>query len=86
MTNDHLADQMRQPSFWLRAVIGVALSILSAVMLTIAFPPYDLWPLVWIGFVPSLLAQYRIMPRSIARPTPHSFTWATGWVGYPWPV
>jgi apolipoprotein N-acyltransferase len=42
---------------------GVALSALSGVMLLLAFPPFGMWPLMWVGFVPMLLAQYRLMPR-----------------------
>ena len=44
-------------------VIGVMLSALSGVMLLLAFPPYGIWPLAWVAFVPSLLAQYRLLPR-----------------------
>jgi len=46
-----------------RIGIGVALSVLSGVMLLLAFPPYGVWPLMWVGFIPLLLAQYRLMPR-----------------------
>jgi apolipoprotein N-acyltransferase len=51
--------------FAIRTVIGLALSSLSAALFTLAFPPYDLWPLVGVGFVPALLAQHRVMPRRI---------------------
>jgi apolipoprotein N-acyltransferase len=42
---------------------GLALAALSAGMLTLAFPPHNLWPLIGVAFVPMLLAQYRVMPR-----------------------
>lgn len=42
--------------------LGIALSALSGVMLLLSFPPYGLWPLAWVGFVPYLVAQYRLMP------------------------
>lgn len=46
----------------LRLVLGVALSDLSGLMLLLAFPPYGVWPLAWIGLAPALLAQYRLLP------------------------
>jgi apolipoprotein N-acyltransferase len=49
-----------------RIGIGIALSVLSGVMLLLAFPPYGLWPLMWVGFVPLMLAQYRLMPRRLS--------------------
>ena len=49
-----------------RIGMGVALAGLSAALFTLAFPPFDLWPLIWVGFVPALLAQHRILPRRIS--------------------
>ena len=46
-----------------RIGIGLALSALSGVLLLLAFPPYGVWPLMWVGFIPLVLAQYRLMPR-----------------------
>jgi apolipoprotein N-acyltransferase len=46
----------------MRFALGIALSALSGVLFLLAFPPYGLWPLAWFGFVPALLAQYRLMP------------------------
>jgi apolipoprotein N-acyltransferase len=46
----------------LRFALGIALSALSGVMLLLSFPPYGLWFLMWVGFVPYLFAQYRLMP------------------------
>ncbi len=45
-----------------RLAVGIALSALSGLMFLLAFPPYGLWPLAWFGFVPALIAQYRVMP------------------------
>src|ERR1043166_8319559 len=50
----------------LRVVVGLALAGLSGVLLTLSFPPYDLWPLVWVGFVPAIVAQHRIMPKRLS--------------------
>ncbi len=46
----------------MRLALGILLSALSGVMLLLSFPPYGLWPLMWISFVPYLVAQYRLMP------------------------
>lgn len=46
-----------------RIVLGVLLGALSALMLILAFPPYNLWPLIFLAFVPMLLADYRVLPR-----------------------
>jgi apolipoprotein N-acyltransferase len=46
-----------------RIALGVVLSALGGIMLLLAFPPYKIWPLAWVGFVPSLVAQYRLFPR-----------------------
>ncbi len=42
-----------------RFALGIFLSALSGLMLLLSFPPYGLWPLVWVGFIPYLVAQYR---------------------------
>jgi apolipoprotein N-acyltransferase len=43
-------------------IIGVLLSCLSGIMMLLAFPPYGLWPLMWVAFIPFIFAQYRLMP------------------------
>ena len=45
-------------------LVGMVLSLLSALLLTAAFPPYELWPLVFVALVPMLVAQYRLFPRA----------------------
>lgn len=47
----------------LRFAIGVALSVFSGGILLLSFPPYGIWPLAWIAFVPYLFAQYRLFPK-----------------------
>ena len=47
----------------LRMGLGVGLSALSGVLLLLAFPPYGVWPLVWVAFVPYVFAQHRVLPR-----------------------
>ena len=59
---------MPQPpkTSWGRIGSGILLSVVSAILLTLAFPPYSLWPLIWVGFVPMLVAQFRVMPRKLS--------------------
>jgi len=40
----------------IRVAFGIAFSGLSAGMLVLAFPPFDLWFLAWFAMVPALLA------------------------------
>jgi len=53
-------------SVWRRAGIGILLSVVSAILLTLSFPPYNLWLFIWVGFVPMLVAQFRVMPRRVS--------------------
>lgn len=45
-----------------RLAAGLSLAVLGAVMFTLAFPPYDLWPLAFIWMVPVMIALHRVMP------------------------
>jgi apolipoprotein N-acyltransferase len=63
----------------LKAALGVSLAGASALLLTLAFPPYELWPLVWIGFAPMLLAQHRLLPARISSVAPAIAI--GGWLG-----
>lgn len=47
----------------LRFALGILASVLSGVLLLLAFPPYGIWPLAWIAFVPGIFAQYRLLPQ-----------------------
>ncbi len=46
-----------------RIGIGVAMGVLSAVLLIFAFQPYSIWPLAFVAIVPMEIAGQRIMPR-----------------------
>jgi apolipoprotein N-acyltransferase len=61
---------MNQLSSPQRIILGIALATLSAACLALSFPPYGLWPLVWIAFMPMLLAQYRVLPRRLTSLAP----------------
>ena len=42
-------------------LLGVVLSAVSGIMLLLSFPPYGIWPLIWIAFVPYVFAQHRLL-------------------------
>ena len=50
----------------LRFMLGIGLSALSGILLLLAFPPYGIWPLVWVALIPALFAQYRLLPRRLS--------------------
>jgi len=49
-----------------RTALGLMLAALSAALLTLAFPPYDLWPLIFVGLIPMIVAQHRLLPRRLS--------------------
>ncbi len=49
-----------------RLLLGLMLSITGGIAFVLAFPPYEIWPLALVGFVPILVAQHRIMPPKIS--------------------
>lgn len=46
-----------------RLAAGIGLSALSGVLAVLAFEDYHIAPLIWIAFVPMLVAQHRVLPR-----------------------
>ncbi len=47
---------------WKLFVLGIILSIVSGIFLLLSFPPYGIWPLVWIALIPARVAQHRLFP------------------------
>lgn len=47
-----------------RILLGSALAALSGVLLTLSFAPHDVWWLIWVAFVPMVVAQYRVLPAA----------------------
>ncbi|MBN1429244.1 MAG: apolipoprotein N-acyltransferase [Anaerolineae bacterium] len=66
-----------------RVLLGLMLAALSAGLLILAFPPFNLWFLVWISFVPYLVAQYWLMPPKMASVASAVFNglWLWGYLG-----
>ena len=58
------------PEFFLKLILGLILSVLSAFMLIFSFSPYNLSYLVLIGFVPMLVSQYKVLPERISSIAP----------------
>ena len=50
------------PHSVVKLVCGILLSVLSGVMMLLSFPPYGIWPFMWVAFIPYIFAQYRLMP------------------------
>jgi apolipoprotein N-acyltransferase len=50
----------------LRTLAGLGLAAVSALLLTLAFPPYGAWPLIFVGLVPLIVAQHHVVPRPIS--------------------
>lgn len=72
-----------QISLTRRVAWGLLLSALSAGLLVLAFPPFNLWFLVWFSFLPYIVAQYRIMPPKMASLASATFNglWLWGYLG-----
>ncbi len=45
-----------------RILLGLALGLVSAVLLVFAFQPYSIWPLAFVSYIPMLVAEQRILP------------------------
>jgi apolipoprotein N-acyltransferase len=75
--------QFVQKSTVIRVIIALVLSVISGLAFLLAFPPYGLWLLIWIGWVPVLVAQYRVMPPKLSMlpPALATFVWFQGYLG-----
>lgn len=62
-----------------RIALGLLLSIISTLLLTLAFPPYNFGWLIWVAFIPMLVAQYHVLPRQLTSLAP-AFA-IGGWLG-----
>lgn len=46
----------------MRLIVGLALSLLSALCLTVSFAPFNQAWLIWVALVPMVVAQFRVLP------------------------
>jgi apolipoprotein N-acyltransferase len=67
----------------IRIIAGLALAALGGGAFVLAFPPYGIWPLALVGWVPVLIAQYRIMPPkwSSLASAMGVYVWLQGYLG-----
>jgi apolipoprotein N-acyltransferase len=52
--------------FLFRFIGGLSMAALGGYAFVLAFPPYEIWPLAFIGFIPVLIAQHRVMPEKFS--------------------
>jgi apolipoprotein N-acyltransferase len=67
----------------LSSLFGILLGVVSGAAFILAFPPFEIWPLIFIGWVPVLVAQHRIMPPKLSSvPTALAIgIWLEGYMG-----
>lgn len=53
-----------------RVLLGSALAVLSGLLAWAAAPPLDLWPIIFVSFVPMVWAQHRVVPSGFAPVVP----------------
>lgn len=51
-------------------ILAVILSALSGAFFFLAFPPYNIWPLIFFAATPYLVAQHRLLPRKLSAIAP----------------
>lgn len=49
---------------------GIAVSLLTGLLIWLAFDPVGWWPLIFVAFVPMVVAQHRILPASLSGVAP----------------
>jgi len=45
---------------------GIGVALLTGLLIELAFDPYAYWPLIFVAFVPMVVAQHRILPASLS--------------------
>ena len=59
-----------------RFIIGLALSVVSGILLYLSFPPFDLGYLAWVAFVPVIVAQFIFASTDWQGKLFQALTWA----------
>src|SRR5881628_2150109 len=49
-----------------RLALGIGLAVVSGVLAGLSFEDFHIWPLIWIAFVPALVAQHHVLPRKVS--------------------
>lgn len=72
----------QKKSIW-STLFGILLGVISGGAFILAFPPFEIWPLIFIGWVPVLVAQNRFMPPKFSSlPTALAIgVWLEGYMG-----
>ena len=63
---------------WRRRLINVLVSVLGGAFMALAFPPYDLGNLVWVGLIPLLCVLWN-GPRGFRHGFGYAWLYAMGW-------
>jgi apolipoprotein N-acyltransferase len=45
---------------------GIGVALLTGLLIELAFDPHGYWPLIFVAFVPMVVAQHRILPASLS--------------------
>jgi apolipoprotein N-acyltransferase len=66
-----------------RVALGLLLALAGGIAFVLAFPPYEIWPLIFIGWVLVLFAQFRLMPARLSSlaSAVGVFAWLEGYLG-----
>ncbi|MDF1519643.1 MAG: hypothetical protein P1P73_04095 [Brevefilum sp.] len=74
---------MKNRQWLMNGLFGILLAVISGFAFILAFPPYEIWPLIFIGWVPVLVAQHRVMPAKLSSlPTAIAIgIWLEGYMG-----
>jgi apolipoprotein N-acyltransferase len=74
---------MKNKKNFINALIGLLLGVVSGAAFILAFPPFEIWPLIFIGWVPVLIAQHHVMPEKLSSlPTALAIgIWLEGYMG-----
>lgn len=49
-----------------RVVAGICLALLTPILVGLASSPVDLWPLIFVAFVPMVIAQHHVLPARLS--------------------
>lgn len=76
-------DALKDRRLWGRVLPGLGLSAAGGAAFVLAFPPFGIWPLVLVGWVPVLIAQYRVMPAKLSSLATAMgvYVWLQGYLG-----